>query len=222
MKFSAEASLVSKTLRASKRRRGVLASHAMLVTFAVMMLAWSDFASASRCRPERGFRNVAILPLDPGMLEFMQQVKFAKTAKLYTGPPGIESIKGIEAPAENYAVKVDWNRERAVFSLEDDKGRAGTLTFLTPDEISIFEIDTLDDPLMATGPILYREWKLTGKATGTGPFKAASASGQHLSLILQGRGNDCIAAFDDFKHWTLVMEGQKADYLLFGDLIQPQ
>ena len=156
------------------------------------------------------------------MLAFMQEIQFAKTATLYTGPPGIESIKGIKAPTENYAVKVDWNRERAVFSLEDDTGRAGTLILLTPDEISILEVDPLEGLPKETSPSLYREWELTGKVTGTGPFEAANDPGQHLSLILQGRGKDCIAGIDDFQNWTLVMEGPKADYHLFGDLIHAQ
>ncbi len=221
MKFGATVSLVSNALGAGKRPRGLFAG-AMFVTFAVINLASPHLASASPCRPERGFRSVASLPLDAAMLAFMQQVQFAKTATLYTGPPGIESIKGIEAPTENYAVKVDWTSERAVFSLEDGKGRAGTLTLPTPEEISIFEIDTFDDPAEAAGPAIYREWRLTGKAAGTGAFAAASASGERLSLILQGRGKDCIAAFDDFKHWTLMMEGPEAAYLLFGDLVQAE
>ena len=221
MEFGAAASLVSKAVRVGKPSRAALAV-AMLVTFAAINLASPRLAAASPCRPERGYRNVSTLPLDASMLAFMQQVRFGKTARLYTGPPGIDSIKGIEAPAKDYAVKLDWTSERAVFSFEDDKGRAGTLTLVAPDEISIFEIDTLDGPADAAGPALYREWKLTGKAAGTGSFAAANASGERLSLILQGRGNDCIAAAEDFKHWTLVMEGPEAAYLLFGDLIQAE
>jgi hypothetical protein len=220
MKFGAAASLAID-LATGKRPRAVLAG-AMLVTFAAVDLASPQLAAASPCRPEPGYRSVSTLPLDASMLAFMQQLRFAKIARLYTGPPGIDAIKGIEAPAKDYAVKVDWTSERAVFSFEDDKGRAGTLTLVTPDEISMFDIDTFDGPANAAGPALYREWRLTGKAAGTGSFAAANASGERLSLILQGRGNDCIAASDDFKHWTLVMEGPEAAYLLFGDLIQAE
>ena len=162
------------------------------------------------------------LPLDQGMLDFMQEVQFAKTATLYAGPPGIESIQGIEAPIENYSVSVDWRSKRVVFSLEDATGLAGSLTLSMPDEISIFEVDPLDGPQKATSPSLYREWELTGRTAGTGPFEAANDPGQHLSLILQGRGKDCIAGIDDFQNWTLVMKGSKADYHLFGDLIHAQ
>jgi hypothetical protein len=202
-------------------RRGSLIALVALALAAITFTSPS-LALASQCRPERGYRNVATVPLDPAMLEFMQQVGFAKTAKLYSGPPGIESIEGIEAPAESYSVKVDWNKDRAAFSLDDGKGHAGTLTLLTPAEISMFEIDTRYDPVPETGAVLYKEWRLSGKAEGTGPFKAANDSGQRLSLILQGRGNDCITSTTDFNFWTLAMEGPKGNYLLYGDLVPAQ
>jgi hypothetical protein len=41
--------------------------------------------------------------------------------------------------------------------------------------------------------------------------------GQWPTLIVQGTGNSCTSAAD-FKHWTLVMQGPKANYSLFGDL----
>ncbi len=150
----------------------------------------------------------------------MQEVQFAKTATLYTGPPGIESIQGIEAPSESYAIGVDWTRKRIVFSLQEARGLAGSLTLSLPDEISIFEVDPLEGPPKVTSPSLYREWELTGKTTGTGPFEAAGDPGQRLSLILQGHGKDCIAGIADFQNWTLVMKGPKANYHLFGDLVQ--
>ena len=201
-----------------RRRRLALVVHATVVTFVSMILAWPHPASSSPCRPERGFRNVEALPLDQGTLEFMQEVQFAKTATLYTGPPGIKSIQGIEAPSESYAMGVDWIRKRIVFSLQDAGGLAGSLTLSLPDEISIFEVDLLEGP--DTSSSLYREWELTGKTTGTGPFEAAGDPGQRLSLILQGRGKDCIAGIADFQNWTLVMKGPKANYHLFGGLVQ--
>lgn len=41
---------------------------------------------------------------------------------------------------------------------------------------------------------------------------------QILTLILQGGGNSCTSAID-FSHWTLVMQGPKANYMMFGDLV---
>jgi hypothetical protein len=39
-----------------------------------------------------------------------------------------------------------------------------------------------------------------------------------LTLILQGAGNSCTSA-NDFSHRTLAMQGPKANYTLFGDLV---
>lgn len=100
-------------------------------------------------------------------------------------------------------------------------GHQGALTLHVPGKISIFEVDPRDSPDQGTGPVLYKEWKLTGKVTGSGAFAAGAGPKQLLTLIVQGRGNSCTSAID-FARWTLVMEGAKASYALFGDLVQTQ
>ena len=70
-----------------------------------------------------------------------------------------------------------------------------------------------------TGPALYKEWKLTGEVTAFGAFSGTNGAKQVLTLILQGRGNSCTSA-EDFTHWTLVTEGPKGTYSLFGDLVR--
>lgn len=64
---------------------------------------------------------------------------------------------------------------------------------------------------------LYKEWKLLGRAGGSGVFAPGAAAGHTLTLIVQGRGNSCTSA-SDFAYWTLVMQGPKANYSMFGDL----
>ena len=155
------------------------------------------------------------------MIEMIGQVEFGKKVDLFTGAGGVESIEGIKAPSESYAVTVAWDKDRAVFVLNDQKGHSGSLSLQFPDKISIFEVDTRDAPNAAYGPALYKEWKLTGKTSGTDAFDAANGREQRLTLILQGRGNACTSS-NDFSHWTLVMEGPKANYLLFGDLVPVQ
>jgi hypothetical protein len=76
------------------------------------------------------------------------------------------------------------------------------------------------DPRIARqghGPTLYKEWKLSAPAAGSG-VSAGHRPRQILTLILQGGGNSCTSA-GDFTHWTLVMQGPKANYTLFGDLV---
>lgn len=94
---------------------------------------------------------------------------------------------------------------------------SGTLSLKLPKTVAIFEIDPRDSPDQGTGPVLYKEWKLTGEVTGTGAFSGTNSAKQLLTLILQGRGNSCTSAAD-FLHWTLVTEGPKGQYSLFGEL----
>lgn len=49
-------------------------------------------------------------------------------------------------------------------------------------------------------------------------FRPGIAPRQLLTLIVQGAGNNCTSA-NDFSHWMLVMQGPKANYTLFGDLL---
>ena len=70
------------------------------------------------------------------------------------------------------------------------------------------------------GPALYKEWRLTAPAAGTGIFAPGVGRGQLVTLILQGHGNSCASAAD-FTHWTLVVSGPAAEYHLFGHLVQP-
>ncbi len=82
-------------------------------------------------------------------------------------------------------MKVAWDKDRAVFVLNDQKGHSGSLSLHSPDKISIFEVDTRDTPNAAYGPALYKEWKLTGKTSGTDAFEAANGREQRLTLILR-------------------------------------
>ena len=49
-------------------------------------------------------------------------------------------------------------------------------------------------------------------------FAPGIASRQIPTLILQGGGNSCTSSID-FTHWTLVMQGPKANYTFYGDLV---
>ena len=69
-----------------------------------------------------------------------------------------------------------------------------------------------------TGPRLYKEWKLTAKANGTGIFALGIARASLITLILQGHGNSCTTS-EDFTHWTLVVQGPNAAYSFLGDLL---
>ena len=177
-----------------------------------------ETAQACACCANDGQRYVEVMQLDSERRAQVTAVRFAKEAKLYVGEAGPEIVQGIVKPSETYAIDVTWESGRALFALRDDAGHEGTLTLTVPDKITIFEVDPRDGNTEAGGgPLLYKEWKLTGAVTGAGVFNTGTAKGQLLTLILQGRGNSCTTAAD-FTHWTLVMQGEKGNYTLFGAL----
>jgi hypothetical protein len=93
------------------------------------------------------------------------------------------------------------------------------LTFEVPATVTKFEVDPRDSDDAANGhaPVLYKEWRLTAAARGTGMFKGATGGDQQATLILHGRGNSCTDA-SQFNAWTLVLHGSKATATLFGTL----
>ena len=60
--------------------------------------------------------------------------------------------------------------------------------------LSVFEVDPRDRPDRGQGPTLYKEWKLSAPAAGSGVFQPGIAPRQLLTLILQGGGNSCTSA----------------------------
>ena len=82
----------------------------------------------------------------------------------------------------------------------------------------MFEVDPRGRPDKGQGPKFYKEWKLSAPAAGSGVFQPGIAPRQILTLILQGGGNSCTSGID-FSHWTLVVQGPKANYTMFGDLV---
>lgn len=87
-----------------------------------------------------------------------------------------------------------------------------------PAKLSVFEIDPRESGTESE-PTLYKEWKLTSKVESSGVFKIGAGGAQFITLILQGHGNSCTTA-DDFYHWTLVVEGPRDNYSLFGRLLK--
>ena len=198
----------------------------VLTGAALVVLALPGDALACACCTNLGQRYVEVEKLDSGRLQQIESLHFGKEARLYVGEAGVEYIKGIQDPAERYDLTVDWDKTHAaagkiriVFTLANPDGGSGTLSLTLPQKISIFEVDPRDSPDQGTGPVLYKEWKLTGEVSGFGAFNGTNGANQVLTLILQGRGNSCTSA-DDFTHWTLVSEGPKGLYSLFGELVQ--
>ena len=178
-------------------------------------------AHACACCTHTGQRYEAVEALETGRLDEIGQLRFAAVAELFTGEADPDTIEGIAAASSRYDLQVAQGRDRWVFAFRDTGGRTGTLTLILPESIAVFAVDPRrDNREGGTGPALYREWKLTAPAMGTGIFAPGMGRGQRLTLVLQGHGNNCFSA-SDFTHWTLVVSGPLATYHLFGELKQP-
>lgn len=185
----------------------------------VLACLLSRDAFACACCTDPGQRRVGTEKLDSGKHDEIQRVRFARPARLYLDDAGFDGIKGVIAPSEHYDLRVSQANGGFVFALRNDAGREGTLTLSKPDSVSIFEVDPRETaPEGGHGPRLYKEWKLTSRARGTGIFAVGATGASFITLILQGHGNSCTSS-EDFTHWTLVVQGPNAAYSLFGDLL---
>ena len=176
---------------------------------------------ACACCTNVGQRYEGVEPLDSGRLDEISQLRFATVAQLFTGEADPDMVKGIAAASSRYHLQVTQGRDRWVFAFRDRGGRTGTLTLALPKSIAVFAVDPRrGEREGGTGPALYREWRLTARAMGTGIFAPGMGEGQRLTLVMQGHGNSCASA-SDFTHWTLVVSGPVASYHLFGELKRP-
>jgi hypothetical protein len=188
------------------------------IALTLFILAYAPAAFACACCTNEGQRNVATVALDSGKRQEIESLRFGPKATLFTGEGDPEGIEGITTPSGSYSLVAKWQDERLVLSFRDNLGHTGTLSLVRPETVSIFEVDPRDRPDRGHGPRLYKEWKLSAPASGSGVFSPGIAPRQILTLILQGGGNSCTSAID-FSHWTLVMQGPKANYTLFGRLV---
>lgn len=188
------------------------------VTLLATWLSSVALAQACACCTNPGQRSVQTLRLDTTRRAHLEDLNFAPAADLYFGESDPDQVKGITHPSAHYTLQVTQRPEALSFAFRDKAGRNGTLSLALPETLSIFEVDPREDkPAGGHGPTLYKEWKLTAKAEGTGIFKPGVGRNQRITLILQGRGNSCTDA-THFTAWTLVVHGPAAEFSLFGRL----
>ncbi len=199
-------------------RRSAGIALATLVLSVMSIPGLTSPAQACGCCTNPGQRNVGTVALDSGKRQEIESLRFGGTATLFIGEGDADSAEGIATPADNYSLTAKWQADRLVLSFRDANGHTGTLAMARPGTMSVFEVDTRDHPDKGMGPPLYKEWKLSAPAAGSGVFQAGIAPRQILTLILQGGGNSCTSA-EDFSYWTLVMQGPKANYTFYGDLV---
>lgn len=191
------------------------------IAFALGCLAAPQAALACACCTNEGQRNVGTVTLDSGKRQQIESLRFGGKARLFTGEADVESVAGIVTPSRDYDLTAAWRDNRLVLSFRDGKGRTGTLSLARPASVAVFEVDPRNGRDTGQGPKLYKEWKLSAPALATGVFAPGTGPRHTLTLIIQGHGNSCTDA-NDFSHWTLVMQGPKANYTLFGELVTTQ
>jgi hypothetical protein len=203
-------------------------------------------AQACACCANQGQRHVGVGKLEGGLREEIGRLRFLAEAELYTGEAEPADVKGIATPSSHYELHVAQEDSRWTFAFHDkggrdktgrdkggrDKGgrdktgrdkagRSGTLILAIPDTVAIFAVDPRNDEREGgTGPALYKEWRLTSAAAGSGIFAPGMGRGQRLTLVLHAHGNNCTSA-DMASHWTLMVHGPRAAYHLFGKIVQP-
>jgi hypothetical protein len=192
----------------------------LLLLVSVGTLGALDGAYACACCSNQGQREVATAKLDATLRDQIQRLRFGAEAHLYMGERDPSDIKGIATPSGKYTLRVTQDAKRWTFTFSDRAGRTGTLALAIPETVAIFSVDPrLDEREGTTGPVLFKEWKLTSPVAGTGVFTPGMGAGQRITLILQAHGNNCTSA-DMATHWTLVVHGPKAEYHFFGKLVQ--
>ena len=189
------------------------------LVLALIILGGARAALACACCTDEGQRNVGTVELDSGKRQEIESLRFGGKATLFTGAGDVEGVEGIATPSGSYELAARWLDNRLVLSFRDKGGHTGTLAMARPNAVSVFEVDPRNVPDRGgQGPTLYKEWKLSAPAAGGGVFAPGSGPRQILTLIIHGHGNSCTSSID-FSHWTLVMQGPKANYTLYGNLV---
>jgi hypothetical protein len=183
---------------------------------------------ACACCADEGTRVEGEQKLEGWMLGELRRVRFGATARLRTGDGEMaDYAKGIREPADSYQVALtratDKRGEVWTLAFRDAAGRSGTLGWVLPRVVEELSVDPRDGQSgKVGGPLLYKELRLRMPVDATGVFEPGKAGGAGMTarLVLQGRGNRCMAA-EQLTHWSLAVSGPRAGYLFFGTLVAP-
>jgi hypothetical protein len=177
------------------------------------------FACACCAEPGEWYEGTA--KIESYEIEELRQVEFGKTASTYLNAAGFDVVKGLPAQYESFSLLTSLSpRLSLTLTFKGERKETGSLVLALPRVATSFGADLHDAPEGSAGPILYKEWRFEGMVSGTGFFRKGMARGTKFQLILQGRGNNCLSS-SDFKNWRLNIEGPRASYSFYGDLVNP-
>jgi len=199
--------------------RWLVATPLRSILVVLTVLAAPPAALACACCAERGAWFQAVERLGTHERAELNRVRFAREARLYLTAAGFAAVRGITRPAARYTISRSVRAGRWTLAFRDARGGAGTLSFAVPPRGESFGVDPRDGRSHpGGGPLLYKEWRLSGAASATGSF--SPRGGLRFRLVLQGRGNVCLAA-EQFRHWRLEVTGPDVRYAFYGALQPP-
>ncbi len=182
---------------------------------ALLLLSSSSAPACACCSDEGEYRLVTDAPSEY-QLGQIQSLQFAATAQRFTTDADEPENIGLAAVSNEYGLLVTVEPKRWRFTFRTEDGKTGVLTLPSPAKVTTLAADIHDGQKSGGGgPLLYKEWRFEGRATGEGIFQESSV---HYILIFQGRGNRCDNA-EDFKHWRLELSGKKTACAFYGDLV---
>jgi hypothetical protein len=194
--------------------------HTFLLT-AALVIAASTVTRACACCADEGTYSLQLNESLSGYaLEQIKGIEFASAARLFLidGPEPEEQVKGLTAISQGYVISAETEARQWRLKFRTEDGKNGELILPLPSKFGKFAVDIHNGETNAAGqPLLYKEWRFEGRATGNEMFKEGFAAPARYTLIFQGRGNRCDNA-DDFTHWRLEISGKKAAYTFFGEL----
>jgi hypothetical protein len=194
---------------------------AIAFTIAIALLLAAPSAGAApacACCAEPGEWFERTGRLQPFEIEELRGVQFDKTAHTYLNAAGFEGLKGFPLEYDSFNLSSILKPSLALtMTFKAERGETGALTLFLPKVATFFGADLHDMPEGSAGPILYKEWRFEGAASGSGVFARGIARGTKFQLVLQGRGNNCLSS-SDFKNWRLDIMGARASYAVYGSL----
>jgi hypothetical protein len=188
---------------------------ALVVAFALLA---PGQALACACCTDVGQRYHETGAIDEYVQGLLDQLSFAGEALLFTGNASPEEVTPIAATSDRFALAVTRDGPKWAFTFKDEGGAVSVLKFSTPPKVTRFEVDPRDSAeAPMNGPNLYKEWKITAKASGTGMFKGVADP--LATLIIHGHGNSCTDS-SQFTAWTIVLQSGD-EYATFFGTLQP-
>jgi hypothetical protein len=191
---------------------------AFIVLLPVLSVSPAPTPAACACCAESGEWFERTGKMETYEIAELRNVEFDQTASTYLNAAGYEALKGLPLEYDSFKLSTLLKSNLSLtLTFKGERGETGSLVLSLPRVATLFGADLHDAPEGSAGPILYKEWRFAGLASGRGFFQKGITRGTKFHLILQGRGNNCLSS-TDFHNWRLDITGPRASYAFYGSL----